>query len=86
MDAFGDDAIADLLVDDDTDGSGVDIEDGSSAPMIVFVRHALVNGSINCNVNDISDLVGSERFGDVNGSVLLEPFSELVSGSTLVPV
>ena len=80
MDALGDDPLPDLLVDDDSDGSGVDIEDGAGAAVIVLVRHALVDGSIDDDVNDVSDLEAGQRVGDVDGSVLFESFSEFVSG------
>ena len=86
VDALGNDAVSDLLVDDDSDGPGVDVKDGTGAAVVVLVGHALVNGSVDSDVNDISDLVGGEGFGDVDGSVLLETLSELVAGSTLVSV
>ena len=86
VDALGDDSLSDLLVDNDTDGSGVDVEDTSGSAVIVFVGHALVDGSVNNDVNDISDLVGSECFRDVNGTVLFESLSEFVSGPSLVSV
>ena len=86
MDALGDDPLPNLLVDDDSDGSGVDIEDGASAAVVVLVRHALVNGSIDDNIDDVSDLEAGKRIGDVDGSVLLESLSEFMSGSSLVAV
>ena len=86
MDALGDDPLPDLLVDDDSDGSGVDIEDGAGAAVVVLVRHALVDGSIDDDVNDVSDLEAGQRVGDVDGSVLLESLSEFVSCSSLVSV
>ena len=86
VDALGDDALADLLVDDDSDGSGVDVEDGAGAAVVVLVGHSLVDGAVDDDINDVSDLEAGERVGDVDGSVLLEPLSELVSGSSLVSV
>ena len=86
VDALGNDAVSDLLVDDDSDGTRVDVEDGSSAAVVVLVGHTLVDGSIDGNVDDVSDLVAGQRLGNVDSSVLLEALSELVSSSTLVSV
>lgn len=86
VDALGDDAVANLFVDDDSDGSGVDVEDASGTSVIVLVGHALVDGSVDSNVNDVSDLVAGEGLGDVDSSMLLESLSELVSGSAFVSV
>lgn len=86
VNSLGDDSVANLFVDDDSNGSGVDVEDASSPAVVVLVGHALVDGTVDNNIDDISDLVGSEGLGDVNGSVLLESLSELMSGSPLVPV
>ena len=86
VDALGDDSVSDLLVDDNSNGAGVDVEDGSSAAVIVFVRHALVDGSVDNDVNDVAHLVAGQSLGNVDGAVLLEPFSEFVSGSALVSV
>lgn len=86
VDAFGNDSIANLLVDDDSDGARVDVENASSAAMIVFIGHAFVDGSIDCDVHNISDFIGGESLGNVDGTVLLESFSELMSGSPFVSV
>ena len=60
VDPLGDDPVSDLLVDDHSNGTRVDVEDGSSAAVVVLVRHTLVDGSIDNDVDDVSDLVGSE--------------------------
>lgn len=86
VDAFRNDALSDLLVDDDSDRTGIDVEDSSCSSMVVFVRHALVYGSINDYINDVSVFVGCEGLGDVDGSVLLEAFFEFMSGSAFVAV
>lgn len=86
VDSLGDDSVSDLFVDDDSDGPGVDVEDGSCATVVVFVWHALVDGAVDGDVDNISDLVGGERFGDVDRTVLLEALSEFVAGSALVAV
>jgi hypothetical protein len=86
VNSFGNDTISDLLVDNHTNSTRVHVEDSSSATVIVLVWHALVNGSVDSDVNDISDLVGCKGFGDVNGTVLFKTFTEFVTGSTLVSV
>ena len=86
MDALGDDPLPNLLVDDDSDGSGVDVEDGASAAVVVLVGHTLVDGAVDDDINDVPDLEAGEGVGDVDGTVLLEALSELVSGSSLVAV
>jgi hypothetical protein len=45
-----------------------------------------MDGSVDDNVDDVSDFVGGQGFGDVNGSMLLESLFEFVSGSALVAV
>ena len=86
MDALGDDPLPHLLVDDHSDGAGVDVEDAAGPAVVVFVGHALVDGAVDDDVHDVPDLVGGQGFGDVDGSVLFESLSELVPGSPLVPV
>ena len=86
VNSFGDDSVSDLLVDDDSDGSGVDVEDSSSSSVVVLVGHAFVNGSIDDDVNDISNFVGGESLGDVDGSVLFESFSEFMSSSSFISI
>ena len=86
VNSFGDDSVSDLLVDDDSDGSGVDVEDSSSSSVIVFIGHAFMDGSINDNIDNITNFIGGECFGDMNRSMLLESFSEFVSGSSLITV
>lgn len=60
MDPLWDDSVSDLLVDDDSDGPWVDVEDSASLSMVIFVWHALVNGAVNNDVNDLSSPVGLE--------------------------
>jgi hypothetical protein len=64
--SFSDNSISDLLVDNDSDCSGVDVEDGSGSSVIIFIRHALMDGAITYNVDNISNFVGGEILGDVN--------------------
>ena len=54
--------------------------------MVEFVGHALVDRAVNDDVDDVTDLVGGEGSGDVNGSGLSESLSEFISGSSSVSV
>ena len=86
VNALRNDSVPDLLVDDDTDGSGVDVEDAASPAVVVLVRHALVDRTINDDVNDVTVTVGSEGLGNVDGTFLPKTLSELMSSPALVAV
>ena len=86
VESLGDDSVSDLLVDDDTQSSGVDVEDCSSSAVVIFVGHAFVDGTITDDIDDISNLVGGEVFSHSNGSVASESLLEFVSGSSLISV
>ena len=83
---FGDDSISHLFVDNHSDRSWVHVEDSSCSSVIVFVGHAFVDSSVDYNINDVSNFVGGECLGNMDGSVLFESFFEFVSGSSLVAV
>ena len=86
VDAFGDDSVPDLFVDDDSDGSGVDVEDSARSAVVVLVGHAFVDAAVDDDIDDVTDLVACQGFGDVDGAVLFEAFSEFVAGLALVAV
>ena len=48
--------VPDLLVDNDTDGMGSDVEDATSLAVVELVRHALLHGTVALDVNDIAAL------------------------------
>jgi hypothetical protein len=60
MNSFGDDSVSDLLVNDHSNRSRVNIEDSAGSAVIVFIWHTFMDGSINYNINNISNFVGSE--------------------------
>ena len=80
------DSLPDLLVDCDSNGSRVHIEDCTSPSVVVLVGHALMDGTIDNDVNNIANLVDSKGLGDVNGPVLLESLSELMPGTASLSV
>jgi hypothetical protein len=86
VDAFRDDPLADLLVDDDADGAGVDVEDAAGSAVVEFVGHALVDGAIDNDIDDVTNSVGGEGFSDVDSTLLSEAFSEFMSGSSPLAV
>jgi hypothetical protein len=86
VNSLGDDSVSHLLVDDDTDGSGVDVEDGPRSAVVVLVRHSLVNGAIDNDIDDISVFIGGKSLSNVDRAVLFETLSELVSSSSLISV
>lgn len=86
VDSLGDDSVPDLFVDDHSHCSGVYIENCSCPSVVVFVWHSLVDGSVHCNVNNISDLESGQGFRDVDGAVLAEPFFEFIPSFTLETV
>ena len=86
MDAFGDDSVSDLFVDNYSDGAGVDVEYCSGSSVVVLVGESFVDGSIYNDIDDVADSVGGEGLGDVNGSVIFESFGEFMSCFSLVSV
>ncbi len=86
MKSLGDDSVSDLLVDNNSKGSGVDVEDSACSTVVVLVWHGLVNGTINNDVNDITDLVSGEVLGHTNSAVASESLLEFVSGSSFISV
>ena len=86
VESLGDDSVSDLLVDDDSQSSGVHVEDCSGSAVIIFVWHALVDGTIANDIDNIANLVGGEIFSHSNGSVASESLLEFVSGSSLISV
>ena len=76
-----DDSAADLFVDDDSDGSRIDVEDFSGVAVVPFVRHSFVDGSVDDDVDVVSDFVRRKGFGNVNCAVQFEALSEFVSRS-----
>ena len=43
VESLSDDSVSDLFVDDNSEGSWVDVEDSSSSAMIIFVWHGFVD-------------------------------------------
>jgi hypothetical protein len=86
VDSLWDDSVSNLFVDNDPNGSRIDIEDCSSSTMIILVWHSLVNGAVNDNIDDITIFIGGKSLSNVNRSVLFESLSEFMSCSSLISV
>ena len=86
MDPLLDDPIADLLIDDDTDSMWVDVEDSAGPAVVELVGHAFMHGSVNDDVDVVSNFVVGKVFGNVNGSFLPESFAEFISSFSPVSV
>lgn len=68
VNSLGDDPLSNLLVDNDSNGAGVDVEDSTGSAVIELIRHALMDGTINNDVDDVTDFEGGEGFADVDSS------------------
>jgi hypothetical protein len=86
VNSLGDDSASVLLVDDDTDCVLGHIENAASLTVVELVRHALVNGAVSDNIDEITLSVGLHDLGEVHGTVLSEGLGEEMSGSSSVSV
>ena len=84
VNSLGDDSSSVLLVDNDSDGVLSDIEDTTGLTVVELVRHALVDGAVGNNVNEVALSVSLHDLGEVNGTVVSETLAEQVSGSCSV--
>lgn len=73
-------SLSDLLLDDDSDASGVHVEDLSGSSVVELVGHSLVDGSVDDNVNVVSLLKLFEVVANSDGSVSSESLLEFVFG------
>ena len=60
MKPLGDDSVAHLFVNLDTNSALGDVPDTTSATMVEFVGHTFVNGTINLDINILTDVESSE--------------------------
>ncbi len=86
VNSLGDDSASVLLVDDDTDGVLGHIENTTGLTVVELVRHALVNGAVSDNIDEVTLLVSLHDLGKMDGAVLSEGLGEKVSGSSSVSV
>ena len=84
VNSLGDDSSSVLLVDDNSDGVLGHIENAASLTVIELVRHALVDGTVSNDINEVSLAVGLHDLGKVNGPVVSEALAKEVSSSCSV--
>ena len=81
VELLGNLSLFDLLLDDNADRSWVDIEDFSGSSVVEVVGHALMDGSVNDDVDVVSESVLLEVVADSDRSVSSEALGELMPGS-----
>ena len=86
VESLGDDSVSNLLVDNDSQSSWVDVENSTSSAVVVLVWHGFVNSTIDNDIDDVTNFVGGEVFRHSDGSVASESLLEFVSGSSLISV
>lgn len=79
-------AVANLLIYNDADGAGIDVEDAAGSSMVELIGHAFMNGAIDGNIDIVADFIVGEGFGDVDGAFLSEGFGKFISGFPSVAV
>ena len=80
IDPLWSDVVVDSPVDQKTNSPWADVPDDTSAAVVKSVWHTLVNGTIDMNVNDVTNAVGTELKGWSWHSVLLVlPSEEIAS-------
>jgi hypothetical protein len=75
-----------LLVDLDADGALGDVPDAPGAAVVELVRHALVHGAVNLDVDVVADLVGAQVRGERDVPLLAKGPREQVAGPRPQPV
>ena len=77
VDSLGDNSVSELLVNNNTDGSRVDVENSTGLTVVKVVGHTLVDGTVNNDINVVTDSVGGQDLRDTDGTVLSETLGEL---------
>jgi len=79
MNAFLQDASIDKFVHTNTDSRLGHIKDNASTPMVMLVRHTLVNGRVGEDVNVVADLDWEKVLREVGHAMLPELLREHVA-------
>ena len=80
VDPLWSDVVVNSSVDEETDGPWADVPDNTSAAVVESVWHTLMDGTIDMDVDNVTDAVGTELKGWSWHSVLLVlPSEEIAS-------
>ena len=77
-------AVANALVDNEAEGAGGDVVDNGSASVVELVGHALVDGAVGLDVDQVTDLVGDHVGRQLGRAVLAEIASKHVAGACAI--
>merc|ERR1719378_1219737 len=81
IDALGENAASNTLVNNDTDGTAGDVENASSGSVVDLVGHTLLDGTVAFDVDDIALAVASKVGLQANDTLLAEVLGEHVARS-----
>ena len=79
VDALGDNAVSNALVNNDTDSMRGHVEDLASLSVVKLVGHTSLDGTISNDINEISFAVRDEVLAEGRHTVLSESFAEKIS-------
>lgn len=79
MDTLLEDTSIHILVDTDTNRGLGDIENNSSAAVVMLEGHTLVDGGVGEDIDVVTDLDGHEVLGESDGAVVAELLGEHVT-------
>ena len=71
VDSLWDDSSIVVFVDDNTDGMGSDVEDTSGLTVVELMWHTLVDGTVNDDIDVVTNFVHEEILREWSSSMLL---------------
>jgi len=83
---LGEDCTTNLLVDDDTNSMGSDVEDFAGASVVVLVGHTLLDGRVCLDVDVLPLLEVVQVGSQVRHAILPEAFGEHVTRAGAVTI
>ena len=70
-------SVPDNFVNNDSDGSGIDVEDFDSFAVVVMVGHSLVDCAVDLDIDEFTSFELGEVVGHLDGAVFAERLGEL---------
>lgn len=77
-------AVANRLVDDDAEGTLRDVEDDTGLAVVELVGHALLDGTVGLDVDEVPDLVGGHVGGELDHAMIAEAAGEEMASAGTV--